>query len=275
MTILVTGATGNVGRHVVEHLVGAGYHVRALSRNPANAKLPKEVEVVYGDLSKPESLAPAMRGVTAMHLITFSSDGYGPLQTGPQIVELATQAGVQRATVLWSGVKGTVEEAVEASNLEWTYLQPSPEYMSNALVWAESIRSKGIVREPFGDSLDAMIHEADIGSVAATALTSVGHAGKIYSLSGPEVLTIPEKVRTISAALGRDIQFVELTEEQAREHMRKKGAQDDVIDFVLGWKANPPEAAYTVVPTVQQITGRPPRTFAQWVAEHVQHFRTT
>ncbi|WP_176444685.1 hypothetical protein [Paenibacillus herberti] len=182
---------------------------------------------------------------------------------------------MQRATVLWSGVKGPVEEAVEASNLEWTYLQPSPEYMSNALVWTESIRSEGIVREPFGDSLDAMIHEADIGSVAATALTSVGHAGKIYSLSGPEVLTISEKVRMISAALGRDIQFVELSEEQAREHMRKKGAQDDVIEFVLGWKANPPESAYTVVPTVQQITGRPPRTFAQWVSEHVQHFRTT
>ncbi|WP_176444686.1 NAD(P)H-binding protein [Paenibacillus herberti] len=78
MTILVTGATGNVGRHVVEHLVRAGHDVRALSRNPANANLPKGVEVVYGDLSKPESLAPAMRGVTGMHLITFSSDGYGP-----------------------------------------------------------------------------------------------------------------------------------------------------------------------------------------------------
>lgn len=272
MTILVTGATGNVGRHVVAQLVQAGQRVRALTRNPANANLPEGVEVVYGDLSAPESLAPALHGVTGIHLITFSSEGFGPLQTGPEIVEMALKAGVRRVTVLWSGEKGPVEQAVEASSLEWTYLQPPSEFMSNALMWAESIRSEGVVREPFGNSLDAMIHEADIGSVAAIALTTDGHAGKTYTLTGPEVLTISEKVRAISAAIGRDIQFVELTEEQARERMREKGAQDDVIDFVIGWHANPPESAFTVVPTVEEVTGRPARTFTQWVAEHVQHF---
>lgn len=272
MTILVTGAAGNVGRYVVDYLIQAGQRVRALTRNPENADFPEGVEVVYGDLTVPTSLVPALNGVTSMHLITFSSEGYGPLQTGPEIVKLAKEAGVQKITVLWSGMNGPVEQAVEASSLEWTFLQPTPEFMSNALLWADSICSEGVVREPFGDSLDAMIHPADIGSVAATVLTNAGHAGRTYTLTGPEVLTISEKVRTISAAIGRDIHFVELTEEQARERMRKKGAQEETIDFVIGWHSNPPRSAYTVVPTVEQVTGRPARTFAQWVSEHVQYF---
>jgi uncharacterized protein YbjT (DUF2867 family) len=272
MTILVTGAAGNVGRYVVDYLVQAGQRVRAMTRDPENTNFPEGVEVVYGDLTVPATLGPALNGVTSMHLITFTSEGYGPLQTGREIVKLAKEAGVQKTTVLWSGTNGPVEQAVEDSGLEWTFLQPTPEFMSNALLWAESIRSEGVVREPFGDSLDAMIHPADVGSVAATALTTSGHAGKVYTLTGPEVLTISEKVRTISAAIGRHIDFVELTEEQARERMRKKGADEETIDFVIGWHANPPKSAYTVVPTVEQVTGHPARTFARWVSEHVQHF---
>lgn len=274
MTILVTGASGNVGRYVVEHLVEAGQQVRALTRCPERADFPKGVEVVYGDLAVPESLAPALSGVSGMHLITFNSDGYGPLQTGPEMVELAERTGVRRVTVLWSGVNGPVERAVEASSLEWTFLQPAPEFMSNALVWVDSIREEGIVSEPFQQSLDAMVHPSDIGSVAAAALIHGGHAGQTYNITGPEVLTIPQKVRTISAVLGKEIKFVELTEEQARERMRKKGAQEDVIDFVIGWHANPPQSAYTVVPTVEQITGRPAKTFAQWVSEHGDRFKS-
>lgn len=271
MTILVTGATGNVGRQIVNQLVRAGQTVRALTRNPANAKLPEGVEVVYGDLTAPETLTSALNGVTGIHLITFNSDGFTPLQTGPKIVELAKNAGVRRVTVLWNGEHRPVEKAVEASDLEWTFLQPV-EFMINALQWGESIRSEGIVREPFGHSLSAIIHEADIASVAVTALVEGGHSGKTYTLTGPEALTLLDKVRILGEVIGRNIQFVELTEEQARERMRKNGAPDDAIDYVIGWYAKPPESAYTVVPTVEQITGRPARTFTQWAAEHIHHF---
>lgn len=274
MTILVTGATGNVGRHVVDQLLRAEQRVRVLTRNPKAANLPDGVEVVTGDLGAPHTLLPAFNDVTAMHLITFDGDGGAPLQTGPEIVELATSAGVRRVTVLWSGEEGPVEQAVEGSELEWTLLQPTVEYMSNMLVWAESIRADGLVQEPFGDRLDAAIDEADIGAVAATALLENGHAGRSYTLTGPEVLTVPDKVRAIGAAIGRDLKFVELSENQTRERMRKSGSAEDVIDFVIGWYASPPEAAYTILPTVEEIIGRPARTIAQWAAEHAEIFRS-
>ena len=272
MTVLVTGATGNVGRHLIAELLAAGRPVRALTRHPERADLPDGVEVVEGDLTVPESLGPALDGATALHLITTGGDGFAPLRTGPDIVKLATAAGVRRVTVLWSGVKGPVEEAVEASGLEWTLLQPV-EFMSNALQWAESIRTEGVAREPFGRQRAAVVHEADIAGVAATALLEGGHGGRSYTLTGPEALTVPERVAAIGAAIGRELRYVELTEEEARERMRRLGATEEVVDFVVGWHADPPASAYTVVPTVEEVTGRPARTFAQWAAEHADAFR--
>ncbi len=272
MTILVTGATGTVGRHVVDQLRQAGQRVRALTRNPAKASLPDGVEVVGGDLAAPETLGPALDGVTGLHLITFGGDDYATLQTGPEIVELAMKAGVRRVTVLGGGGMGPVEQAVEDSDLEWTHLQPV-EFMANTLHWAESIRAEGVVREAFGGRLSAMIHEADIGAVAATVLSEEGHAGKTYTLTGPEALTPPQMVHTIGAAIGRDLQFVELTEAQARARWRASGYPDEAIEFFVFVQRDTPPVGYTVVPTVERVTGRPARTFAQWAAEHAGAFR--
>jgi uncharacterized protein YbjT (DUF2867 family) len=273
MTVLVTGATGTVGRQVVEHLIQAGEPVRALTRNPAKANLPVGVEVIAGDLTAPHSLARVLDGVTGMHLINFDSGTGGSLQTGSQLIDLARQAGVRRVTVLLGGEKGPLEQAVEASDLEWTLLQPV-EFMANALDWVESIRTEGVVREPFADRLTATIHEGDIGAVAAAVLIAGGQNGRTLTLTGSEVLTPREMVRTIGATIGRDIQFVELTEAQARERWRKAGYPDEVIEFFVWAHGNTPVEGYTVVPTVEQVTGRPPRSFAQWAAEHAEVFRS-
>ncbi|MCG8347760.1 MAG: hypothetical protein MI924_08275 [Chloroflexales bacterium] len=117
-----------------------------------------------------------------------------------------------------------------------------------------------------------MIHEANIGAVAARVLIEDGHAGKTYTLTGPEVLTPHDMVRTIGAAIGRAIQLIELTEAQAREQWRAEGYPDDAIEFFVAVHGNTPPAGYTVVPTVRQVTARPPRTFAQRAAEHVEDF---
>ncbi|MFC9971554.1 NmrA family NAD(P)-binding protein [Spirillospora sp. NPDC127200] len=272
MTILVTGATGNVGRHVVEELLREGHRVRALTRDPGKVGLPEGVEAVAGDLADPDGLAPAFEGVTALHLITFDGANGAFLRTGPQIARLAAKAGVRHVTILWGGEPGPVEEAVAAEGLPWTVLQPG-EFMANALLWADSIKNEGVVREPFGATRSAMIHEADIGAVAARALTREGHAGKTYVMSGPEVLDVPQKIAVLEAALGRGIEFVELSEEQARERMRQGGASQEAIDHVIGWYADPPEEATVVLPTVEQVLGRPARSFAQWAEENAAAFR--
>jgi uncharacterized protein YbjT (DUF2867 family) len=271
--ILVTGATGTVGRQVVAELLARGHEVRALTRDAAKAAFPAGVEVVEGDLTQPDGLAPALEGVTGLHLITFGGAAFSPLETGPRILELARAAGVRRVTVLHGGGPTPLEDAVRADDgVNWTVLMPV-EFMANALEWADGIAASGEVREPFVDRLSAMVHEGDIGAVAAVALTEEGHGGRQYVITGPEVLTVGDKVKTIAEAAGREIALVELTEEQALAGWRAAGLPEDVIGFLLEAYGNTPEVGRTVDGTVEKVTGRPARTFAQWAAEHADVFR--
>ncbi|WP_214413208.1 NmrA family NAD(P)-binding protein [Sphaerisporangium fuscum] len=272
MTFLVTGATGTVGRHVVDELVKAGHPVRALTRRPERANLPAEVEVVAGDLTVADTLVAAFDGVTGAHLMNFGGDDYNLLRNGQEIVDLAVKAGVRRVTVLGGWDEGTLEPAVKASSLGWTFLMPT-EFMSNALKWAEPVRAEGVVREPFGDATTAIVHEADIAAVAAAALTQDGHRGRTYGLTGPERLTTRDKVRIIGEAVGRKVEFVELTEQQAREKMAAEGQPAELIDFLIDVFGNVPEEPNIVNSNVEKVTGRPARTFAQWAAEHADAFR--
>lgn len=269
MTYLVTGATGKAGRHVVSALLAAGERVRALTRNPAESALPPEVEVVKGDLTEPATVP--FDSVTGVHLLTIGGDDYATLTTGPELVKRAQDAGVRRISVLWNGDVGPVEEAVAASGLAWTRLQPT-DFMGNTLHLAPSIRAEGQVREPFSDVPAAPVHEADVGAVSAAVLTQDGHAGKAYTLTGPEALSARQRVARLGAALGRDLTFVELTEEQVRARWRDQGMSDDMVDTLAAWQGNPPPHAYTVTNTVADILGRPPRSFDEWVRENALLF---
>lgn len=269
MTILVAGATGTVGRQIVEQLVQAGHPVRALTRNPAAAI--EGAQMVVGDLGDPASLIPALEGVEAMHLINFDGGGYTPLQTGEELVELARKAGVKRVTVLLGGELGSIEKALQASDLIWTFVQPV-EFMSNAFDWISSVREENTISEPFADRPSAMVHEADIAAVAVVALTEDGHGGATYTVTGPEVLTVYDKVRILGEALGREIGFVELDAEQAQAKWRAAGYPEETIQFFMWVFGNTPEIGYTVVPTVQKLTGRPARTFQQWAAGNASRF---
>ncbi|MCE7011314.1 NAD(P)H-binding protein [Kibdelosporangium philippinense] len=270
MTYLVTGATGNAGRRVVEHLLRKGQRVGALTRNPGKGSFPEGVEVVAGDLTDPSTLD--FRGITGIHLLTIGGDDYATLKTGPDIVTLAEKHGVRKIVTLWNGQSGPVEEAVEQSSLEWTHIEPT-DFMSNALHWAKAIQATGKLEEPFGDSLNAAVHEADVGAVAATVLVEDGHAGKRYSVTGPEPLTPRHKLDQISDAIGRPLEFVELTEAQARARWKQAGHAEEMIDILVAWQSNPPAAAYTVTATVEDITGQKPKSFRQWAEENVDKFR--
>lgn len=272
MRILVTGATGLIGRQVVDQLVAAGVGVRALTRRPDSAGLPAAVEVVGGDLDKPEP--EVFSGVDRMYFLAAGDIG--------QVVETAGRAGVRRVVLLSSATAEfeeesdeesarSVEKAVEESGLAWTHLRPGM-FAGNLLDWAEAIRGQGVVREPHGSARQAPVHERDIAEVAATALLSDDHAGKIHTLSGPAALTKVEQVAVIGKVIGRDIRFEELTPEQWCAEV-----QDQYPPFVAEWLvdiwAQAIDSPDPVLPAIGEVLGKPARTLAEWVTDHVEDFR--
>jgi uncharacterized protein YbjT (DUF2867 family) len=288
MTTLVTGATGNVGRLVVERLVAVGEPVRALTRNPAEAGLPSGVQVVRGDLAEPHTLATALADIERMYLFPVAS-------TARSVVALAEQAGVRRIVVLSSGAVTMgadtdfhlpVERAVEESGLAWTHLRPG-EFMLNKLwLWGPSIRDGRVVREPFPEAAWYPVHEQDIADVAAAALLEDGHTGNAYTINGPELISHRAQVDAIAAALGEEVRLERVTPEQARElYLAQGGFAANSADFLLGFEdysgeeADPASAAQEWnpaaldMPTIEQAIGQSARTFAQWARDHVDDFR--
>ncbi len=268
--ILVTGATGHVGRNVVSRLHAAGVPVRALTRNPEHADFPEAVEVVRGDLTQPESLPAALDGVDRAYLFPVS----GEATQG--FLDIAAKCELRRVVVL-SSLATTwpdsaigahhlaVESAVESSGREWTHVRPGAFAVNSLRLWRDSIRAEGVVRAPYGDAALSPIHEDDIAAVAVTALLEDGHAGARYSLTGPESLTQREQVAAIASVLGKEIRFEEVTPEQAEE----RGIPALRRDALAGSVGRPAE----VLPTVEEVTGRPARTFARWVADHTADFK--
>ncbi|MFC9898077.1 NmrA family NAD(P)-binding protein [Nocardia sp. NPDC127579] len=267
MTTLVTGATGNTGRQVVRELLERGARVRALTRDPAAAAalLPAGAELVAGTHTEPAALD--FTGVDRLHITVTA----GLADVGPELVRRAVDSGVRRITVLWGGGVGPVEQAVADSGVEWTRLEPQ-EFMSNTLTWADSIRAEGVIREPY-DFPSALVHEGDIGAVAAIALLEDGHSGRAYNLTGPEALTPGQRLKLLSEAVGRAVAFERITHEQAIERLLATGVPRADAEYVVGWYAAPNAESTTVDPTVEQVTGRPARTFADWLAEHAARFR--
>ncbi|MBC7303491.1 MAG: NAD(P)H-binding protein [Nocardia sp.] len=270
MTTLVTGATGNTGRQVVRELVGRGEKVRAVTRDAeaARALLGPEMELFTGTHNVPSTLDEAWHGIDRLHVTVTN----GLADVGAELIGKAVDAGVRRITVVWGGGVGPVEQAIENSGVEWTRLEPQ-EFMSNTLTWLDAIRTDGVVREPYAHP-SALVHEADIGAVAAVALLEDGHAGRAYNLTGPQALTPHARLAILSEAAGREITFATITHQQAVERLVATGVSRADADYVIGWYAESSPESYTIDPTVEQVLGRPARTFAQWAAEHGHRFRS-
>jgi uncharacterized protein YbjT (DUF2867 family) len=276
--ILVTGATGNVGSELVRALAGAGREVRALVRSAASrAALPAGVEGVVGDLNDPSTLAPALAGVRGVHLLA----GYGGLS---EALDLMGRAGVEHVVLQSSSsVPGgdtsnavaryhiESEAAVRASGLAWTFLQPNS-FMSNTLEWAAQLRARDVVRAPFAGVRVATIDPADVAAVSAAALTAPGHAGRSYRLSGPESLLPSERAAILGRVLGRELRFEAQSDEDARAEMSASMAPE-YVDAFLSFFADGTLDESEVLATVEEVTGRPPRSFAAWAEAHVQAFR--
>jgi uncharacterized protein YbjT (DUF2867 family) len=277
MTILVTGATGNVGRLVVDRLLAAGAkQVRALTNNPAKAALPAEVEVVDGYLGRLETLPAALEGVERMYLAPLPRTVRG-------VVALARQAGVRHIVDLSSSGADeeaagdpsgwhfyAVEKAVEDSGIAWTHLRPG-EFMTNALDWAPQIRASGVVRAAYGNSANALIDLDDIAAVAARVLLEDGHVGKKYLLTGPEAIKRADMARQIGEAIGRDVRFEEQPYDEALVALT--ASMGDYGRLYLEGLVQMVDHPFLPVRTVEEVTGRTATTFAQWAIKHADEFR--
>jgi uncharacterized protein YbjT (DUF2867 family) len=276
--ILVTGATGNVGAELVRTLLAGGHPVRALVRDDSRAAaVPEGAEAAVGDLNRPESLDHALDGVTAVHLLA----GYAGL---PEALERMRQAGVRRVTLQSSSAAPSgdttnavaryhieSEEAIRASGLGFTFLQPDS-FMSNTFEWVEPLRRGDVVTAPFATVRVATIDPRDIAAVAAAALTTDAHEGRSYRLSGPESLLPAERLAILGGILGRDLRLEPLSDEDARADMSAR-MPPEYVDAFFSFFVDGTLDESEVLPTVEEVTGRPPRTFAAWAAEHAAAFR--
>ncbi|MCT2583320.1 NAD(P)H-binding protein [Actinophytocola gossypii] len=276
--ILVTGATGNVGRHVVSGLLRAGERVRAVTRSPSSAGLPDGVEVVRGDLAHPETFATAFTGVTRMFVFPLAYlrpvlRDLSDVIEATDLVKVAAAAGVRRMVMLGSSDSlFDMELAVESSGCEWTILRPGEFAVNKLDHWAPMIRAHGAVRSAYPEACGAPIHEADIADVAVAALLDDTHTGRRYELTGPESLTLREQVAAIATGINRPIRFEEVTPEESRTDLLALGLPPDVVDHMF--LAHPPGPA-PISPTYEQITGHPPRTLTRWAADHAPAFTPT
>ncbi|MFE9367682.1 SDR family oxidoreductase [Streptomyces sp. NPDC006978] len=278
--IVVTGATGNIGRPLTQALADAGRQVTAVSRH--EAAVPDGVRHLTADLNEPAGLKPALDGAEALFLL-LSGDLHATGANPADIIRQAADSGVGRVVLLSTlGVvtrpfghtriaMRALEDTLRESGLEWAVLRPGG-FASNALWWAGSIRAQQLVAAPFGDIGVPIIDPADIAEVAAACLLEDQHTGGIYELTGPEVITPRQQAEAIATALGSPVTFQELTREEAATAMARSMPAElanDTLD-ILG---SPNAAELRVSPDVQKVLGHAPRSFADWAARHVAAFR--
>jgi uncharacterized protein YbjT (DUF2867 family) len=283
--ILVTGATGNIGREVVNLLLDGGEKVVAVTRHPATAALPDGAHVVGGDPSRPQTLTSALRGVEAVFV---SPRALGDATAGAataELLKLATKQGAERVVLLsavtveygggykrFADAFKAVEDAAKASGLQWTILRCS-EFDSNSRIWAPQIRSTGVVRGAYGEAVTSTIHDRDVAAVSARALMDAAHAGRTYMLTGPQSLSQRDRVRLIGEAIGKQVHWEEISPQQVREAMLAQGVPEDIPDRLLGYLASLDQQPGPSSTTVEQVLGRPALTFAQWAVDHAAAFR--
>jgi len=276
--ILVTGATGNVGRELVRALVRAGEQVRALIRREADqSRLPAGVAGVVGDLNRPQSLSAALAGVRGVHLLSEYADM-------PGVLAEIRRAGVGRVTLQSSSAVPSgdmdnavaryhilTEAAVRESGVPWTFLQPNS-FMSNTLQWASPLRAGDVVRAAFPDVRVATIDPYDVAAVAVEALTSRDHEGRSYRSSGPQSLLPADRVLLLGKVLGRDLRLEGQSDAEARAEM-SAAMPSEYVDAFFSFFADGKLDESEVLSTVQEVTGRQPRTFEQWAIFHAEAFR--
>jgi uncharacterized protein YbjT (DUF2867 family) len=282
--LMVTGATGTIGRPLIDLLTTEGAEVRAVTRDPLAAGLPDHVEVVEGDPSRPDTVAPLLKGVTGLFLHPRAAG----LAAG-ELLALAREQGVKRVVALsamnvddpldeqpsrYRGDRNKeVEEAAVASGLEWVSLRASFFAVNTLQAWGAQIRAGDVVRGPFATFAEAPIHERDLAGIGARALLTDELVGQRPVLTGPRSHTHEEMVAIIGDVTGRPLSYHEIPPEAAKQGMTRNGFPEPFVDALMARYAKGVGQAALVSGAVERILGRPARTYAQWVADHAAAFR--
>lgn len=280
--ILVLGATGTTGGEVARQLIAAGERPRLLVRSPARAHaFEGKAEIVAGDLDDERSLPDAMRGVDRLYLM---STGTNFLELETNAVNAARKARVRHVVklsvfgaddpqIMFSHWHHAAEHVLMKSGLAWTMLRPG-NFMTNSLAWAPTIKTQGVFHQPSGTGRWAAIDPADISAVAVKALTSTGHEGQGYTLTGPEAMDAAGYAEVIARVIGRPVEFVDVPPEAAKQGMLASGLPaayvDALLDLQAGMKAGTVSA---VTDTATRLLGRPPASFESWVRRNAASFR--
>lgn len=264
--ILVTGASGTVGRHVVRLLQEGGHAARAMMRDRPGREVPPGLDVVRGNFDDPGSLRRAVSGVRAVFLLTApavpSADHDLALLAAARsagvgsVVKLsAIGTGERFGTATVGAWHQAAEAAVHASGLAWTVLRPSS-FATNCLHWAPAIKAGRPVPNLTGDGRQGVMDPADVAAVAVAALTGTGHAGRTYPLTGPELLSVPDQARELAHVIGRPVRTAEFAGE---------GLPAETL-IGSAWA----RAGHNAVLTgdVAAVLGRPPATFRSWAERH-------
>ncbi|MBO2454476.1 NAD(P)H-binding protein [Actinomadura barringtoniae] len=271
--IVVTGATGNVGRTLVRLLNEAGEQVTAVARTITEA--PEGVRPVPADLNEPETLRPALDGADALFLLVAGDDPEA-------LIGQAKAAGVRKVVLLSSQGVGTrpggayehaerFEAAVSGSGLEWTILR-SGGMDSNAFAWAEPIRAHRTAAAPFADVGLPFIDPDDVAAVGAAVLREDGHNAATYVLNGPAPTSPRRRAAAIADALGEPVRFVEQTRDEAHAQM-SQFMPLPVVEGTLSILGDPTDEELRISPDVERVLGRAPGTFAAWAARNAAAFR--
>ncbi|WP_415954467.1 NAD(P)H-binding protein [Streptomyces sp. KLOTTS4A1] len=284
--ILVTGATGTVGREVVRGLLegpeDAGRLVRIMARDPGRVTGPggtgrgRTAETTAGDYRDPVSLARALAGVRTAFLVTNRVGG----DDDAEFLRAARAAGVRRVVKLSAAAvldpdaddaitrwQRVTEEQLRSSGMEWTLLRPRS-FMSNTLSWATSIRCERVVRALYGTSANACVDPRDIAEVAVRALTEERHAGRAYTLTGPEAISAAEQTEQLGRVLGVPLRLTELTRDQARVAWSRRHPAEVVEALLRSADRQRAGGKAQVDETVRAVTGRPAGTFGAWALDH-------
>lgn len=283
--ILITGATGSVGRELTRLLVSRGKQVIAVTRNRKKLVPEPGVTIVEAEPSDPSTLLGGLNRVDAVFVSPRAFGTRDAARAVSELLTLAAPAGARRVVAIsavtvehggghkrFSDAFKAIEDAVKASRMEWAILRCS-DFAANTLAWSPQIRATGKVRGAYGDAATSTIDERDVAAVAAQVLTDAALYGHAYLLTGPTSVSQKVRLLQIGEAIGKTLLWEETAPETLRAAMIAQGLPSEVPDRLLGYLADNVQQPGPTTDAVERILGRPARSFADWAKDHADAFQ--